>query len=257
MEQKMKKNIFDEEAEVYNNFAAHLAHGIDVVDRRTYDIIIVSRRKSLLTRWLAGKKGLLLDFGCGDGYFLKFLHQELGANTVGVDISNDLAKYALSTGKDVNYIVADCHNLPFEDHKFDSVIAIGIMHHLSLHKAISECRRLLKSDGFLITFEPNLLCPVSFLGRTLSKTEIHTPHERALTLWSFIDEAKNNGFKVVEVQFLSFFGFIFSFIWASKFAAPLNGLKRYAKVFQTIDRFMEKIPVLKDFCWQFGCKCEF
>ena len=35
MTRKALKNRFDEEAEVYNNFATNLAHGFDVVDRNT------------------------------------------------------------------------------------------------------------------------------------------------------------------------------------------------------------------------------
>ena len=251
------RNTFDEEIEVYDNFAISLSQGTDVVDRSTYDVIIDSRRKTLLTRWLAGKKGLLLDFGCGDGYFSRFLKENLKADIISVDISSGLIKYALSKGKDVNCIVADCHNLPFEDQSFDAIVAIGILHHLNLSKAISECKRLLKRDGFLLAFEPNFLCPISFLGRTMSKTEIHTPHERPITLWTFRDEARKSGFRIVEVQVLSFLGFIFPFVWASKFARPFTFLKAYAKTLKIIDRFIEKIPLVKNFCWQFGCKCAF
>lgn len=256
MKKRILTNAFDE-AEVYNNFAIDLAHGVDVVDRNTYDIIIDSRRKNLLTHWLEGKKGLFLDYGCGDGSFSRFIQKDMAADVIGVDISGGLTKYALSKGKDVSYLVADCHALPFQDKSFDTILSIGILHHLNLQKAISECQRLLKKDGFLIAFEPNLLCPISFIGRKLSKTKIHTPQERPLTLWSFIGEARKKGMKTVEFQFLSFFGFIFPFIWESKFARPFAFLKQYAKVFQIIDRLFENIPIIKNLCWQFGCKCAF
>ena len=59
-------------------------------------------------------------------------------------MSSGLAKYASSKGRDINYIVADCHNLPFDNKSFDAIVAVGILHHLNLPIAISECQRLLK-----------------------------------------------------------------------------------------------------------------
>jgi len=247
----------DEEVEIYDNFALDLARGADVVDRNTYEVIIDSRRKELIKRWLAGKNGLFLDYGCGDGSFSRFIKVELKTDVIGVDISGGMIKHASTRGNDVNYLVADCHALPFKDKSFDAIVAIGIFHHLDLRKAMSECKRLLRRGGFLVTFEPNSLCLLSFIGRRLFKTRIHTPYERPFTLWSFIGEIRKNELTIVELRFLSFLGFIFPFIWASKFAHMFAFLKGYAKVLQAVDRLFEKIPITEHFCWQFGCKCEF
>ncbi|HDQ15434.1 MAG TPA: methyltransferase domain-containing protein, partial [Bacteroidetes bacterium] len=73
---------------------------------------------------------------------------------------------------------------------FDAIVAVGIFHHLDLPKAAAECNRLLRNDGFLVVFEPNSLCPLSFIGRKLFKTKIHTPNERPYTYWSFLSEIK-------------------------------------------------------------------
>jgi hypothetical protein len=118
-----------------------------------------------------------------------------------------------------------------------------------------ECKKVLQRGGFLVAFEPTLGL-LSFIGRRLSKTKIHTPHERTSTHWSFINEMKKNGFVIVDLRFLSFLGFVFPFIWSSKFAHLFTFLKGYAKLLQRID-VLEKIPIAKQFCWMFCCKCEF
>ena len=246
-----------DEIKIYDSFALDLARGVDVVDRDTYEVIIDSRRKELLKGWLAGRNGLFLDYGCGDGSFSRFIKNELNGEVIGVDVSSGLIKYALTRRGSVNYLVADCHALPFKNNSFDVIVGIGIFHHLNLRKALSECKRLLRRNGLLIAFEPNALCPLSFIGRKFSKTKIHTSNERTYSYWSFISEIREVGFTKAELRFLSFFGFIFPFIWASKFAHLFSSLKRYAKVLRTIDVLFEKIPITKQLCWMFCCKCVF
>ena len=245
------------EAEIYNSFALDLSRGADVVDRDTYEIIIDSRRKELIKRWLAGKKGLVLDYGCGDGSFSRFIRAELENDVIGVDLSAGMVRYASRKGEDIGYLVVDCHSLPFRDKSFDAIVAVGIFHHLDLPKAAAECNRLLRNDGFLVVFEPNSLCPLSFMGRRFFKTRIHTPTERPYTYWSFLSEMRKSGPAIVELRFLSSLGFIFPFIWASHFAIYFAFMKRYANFLRKIDVLFEKIPIVKQFCWMFCCKCVF
>ncbi len=48
----------------------------------------------------------------------------------------------------------DAENLKFNDHTFDLVYGSGILHHLSIEKAIVEIKRVLKKDGRAIFYEP-------------------------------------------------------------------------------------------------------
>ena len=253
----IKMSASEEEVKIYDDFALDLSRGADVVDRDTYEVVIDSRRKELIKRWLVDKKGLILDYGCGDGSFSRFIETELKNDVIGVDLSDGMVRYASRKGGDFGYLVVDCHVLPFRDESFDAIVAIGIFHHLDLRKAISECKRLLRRNGSLVVFEPNSLCPLSFIGRRFFKTRIHTPTERPYTPWLFTSEIRKNGFTIVELRFLSFIGFIFPFIWASNFAHLFVFLKRCVRVFKAIDVLFEKIPITKQFCWAFCCKCEF
>lgn len=250
-------STLNEEVKIYNRFALDLAHGADVVDRKSYEVIIDSRRKKLLKRWLGGKNGLFLDYGCGDGSFSRFIKEKLETDVVGVDVSRGMVRYASAKGRGANHLIADCHVLPFKNESFDVVVALGVFHHLDLRKAMFECSRILKKGGLLMTFEPNSLCLLSFVGRRLLKTKAHTPNEKTYTHWQFINELQKNGFKITDLRFLSVIGFIFPFIWASRFSFLFIFLKSYSKHIQKLDIILEKILITKYLCWQFCCKCEF
>jgi len=238
------------ESEIYNRFAKDLDLGLDVVDRESYEIIIDSRRKEITRNWLQGKRGIILDFGCGDGTFSRFFKNILNPDVVGLDISAGMIEYASKIGKNINYLIADCHNLPFKRGIFDFVTGFGIFHHLNLRKSINECMRSLRMNGSLITFEHNYLCPISFLGRKLFKTKIHTPNERPLLLNSFLNEIKN-GFKINSILFISPIGFIFPFLLASNFNYLFGFSRKYSNTLKTFDQILEKIPVIKFLSWQF------
>jgi len=247
-----------EEVKVYDSFASDLARGADILDRESFEIIIDSKRKAFLKRLLVGMSGLCLDYGCGDGSFSRFIKEELKIEMVGVDASKEMVKYASAKGsrKGVSYLVADCHVLPFKNGSFDVVIGIGIFHHLDLGTALFECNRILRRGGFLVVFEPNSLCPLAFVGRNLFKTRIHTSGERTYTHWTFVKEMRmdasaENGFQVVDLRFLSFLGFVFPFIFASRFGHAFAFLKGCAVHLKTVDRLFEKIPITRYLCWQF------
>jgi ubiquinone/menaquinone biosynthesis C-methylase UbiE len=248
-----------EEVETYDRFAMDLAIGAEVVDRKSGEVIIDSARKELLKRWLAGKSGFFLDYGCGEGSFSRFIAREFRTEVVGVDVSSRMVAYASTKVKAqaLNYLVADCHALPFKNGSFEAIVAIGIFHHLNLQKAVFECSRVLRRTGVLITFEPNSLGLLSSIGRRFFKTKIHTPNEKTYTYWAFAEEIRRNGFVVADLRFLSFLGFILPFVWASNFGHLFTFMKRRAKLLRAVDQLFEKMPIAKQLCWQFCCKCIF
>lgn len=243
------------EVEIYDLFAQDLASGVDIVDRKSYNIIVDSRRKDLLKRWLSQRRGIFLDYGCGNGSFSRFVAEDLGTNVVGVDLSKGmirLSSYKSKGASKAMFLVADCHALPFRDKSFDAILGMGIFHHLRWRRAIFECHRLLKEGGVLVAFEPNSFGLLALLGRKLFKTKIHTSDERPINPWSFIKEMERKGFRVINLSFFSFLGFAFPFILASNPGHLIKILRRRAIYLKTIDRLFEKIPVVKFLCWLFG-----
>lgn len=247
-----------EEAEIYDRYAQDIAHGLSVVDHESYEVIIDSRRKELLKHWLIDKCGIYLDYGCGDGYFSKFIEKKLGKDVIGVDLSKGMIRHAYNTSKGyqrLSFLIADCHSLPFKKGSFNVIVGMGIFHHLDLSTAISECNRLLNDGGFFVAFEPNSFGLLSSIGRKLFKIKTHTAGERPISPWSFVDELNNKGFRIDNLRFLSFLGFVLPFILASSFGHSIRALKRYAAHLKMTDQFFERIPVMKFLCWLFVVSC--
>lgn len=96
----------------------------------------------------------ILDVGCGNGYVLieirkKYKHH---GNLYGVDIAPGILKKAISsnikTKSRINFSQGDARDLKFSNNYFDIVILKHVLHNIpNYHKAINECRRVLKPGG--------------------------------------------------------------------------------------------------------------
>lgn len=79
---------------------------------------------------------LTLDLGCSNSPYSHYFK-----NRIGLDVNE---------GRGVD-VVADAHDLPFEDGKFDIILCTEVLEHLhSPHVAISEMKRVLKVGGKLV-----------------------------------------------------------------------------------------------------------
>ncbi len=96
----------------------------------------------------AGPDDVVLDAGCGDGFYLGSLAREIGFDAHGVDISIpavDAAAKRYPPGERVEWIVANADRfLPYADRSFSIVLSItGRMN-------AGEFRRVLRDDGRLL-----------------------------------------------------------------------------------------------------------
>ncbi len=99
----------------------------------------------------------ILDIGCGMGREA-FCFNELGFNVTGVDISQDVIdvakQFAQNNNIDVEFLVSNGLDLPFEDSEFDVVIVwaqtFGLFYgEQNQQYILAECKRVLKSGGYL------------------------------------------------------------------------------------------------------------
>jgi len=117
----------------------------------------------------------ILDVGCGNGRLYDFL-REKKINYIGLDSSEKLIGLAKQKYKMINsypkFLVGDALNLPFESERFDLAFCIAVLHHfpkIFQRRVLSEIKRVLKRDGFLILTCWNLWQPKYFFSQLKKK----------------------------------------------------------------------------------------
>lgn len=150
------------------------------------------------------------DFGCGAGE----TSTELGLmdfNVVGFDLSPELIELAQRRAKldqvesKVRFFIGDALQLQTEAAQFDSVVCMGVLHHLvDVREALQPVEALLKPGGYLILQEPIAFSPMlqKLRDRTPVPKDI-SPNERQLVQHDIdLVEAK---FEVVEKRYFLLF----------------------------------------------------
>ena len=103
---------------------------------------------------LTGEKSVILDAGCGEGYYTSGIDQTLTAAgktpcMAGIDISKFILRLAAKRNKNIEFAVASCYHLPFPDGAAD--ILLDCFSPL----AIDEFRRVLKPGGYFLYVVPS------------------------------------------------------------------------------------------------------
>ena len=109
--------------------------------------------KSVINRELSTIRGLLLDIGCGTGFYARFFD---AASYVGIDISSAYIAAANRKHPSHKFLIASGFALPVTDHSFGTAMISGVLHHLSNDDAttvLSEAARVLSPDGQLVVWE--------------------------------------------------------------------------------------------------------
>ncbi len=188
----------------------------------------------------------VLEYGCGTGSYA-FSLAEYGSKVIGIDISETAIRLAKERAKqealeNIQFLVMDAEAMQFEDNNFDIVCGTAILHHLNLHKAMSELTRVLNPTGKAIFIEPMGHNPVINLYRKLTP-HFRTKDEHPLTVkdLSLIKEF----FHEVDWRYFHLFSLL---------AVPFRNKKFFPsllKILDTIDRKLFKwAPFIRLFAWQ-------
>lgn len=115
-------------------------------------------KKILLEQIGADKNQTVLDMGTGTG-FLAQLVAEAGYRSVGIDFAEKMVdranKNAQDNHLDIEYLVGDWNQLPFENNSIDVIINRLIMWAVFLpEKTLKEWHRVLKPGGRILCFCP-------------------------------------------------------------------------------------------------------
>ncbi len=104
-------------------------------------------------------KPRILDIGCGSGMPTLELAKLSNGEIIGIDIDqraldklNLKIKQESLSGR-VKVYNRSVYDTEFEENTFDIVWEEGVIHLLDLKKALTECNRVLKLNGFMVTGE--------------------------------------------------------------------------------------------------------
>ncbi|TRX56860.1 malonyl-ACP O-methyltransferase BioC [Thalassomonas sp. M1454] len=97
------------------------------------------------------KNPIVVDLGTGTGYFADILKSD-HQNIIGLDLSKSMLQYASNNrNKDINWLAADIHQLPFADNSIDIIYSNLVIQWCDpLHKAFAEIERVLKPGGTFV-----------------------------------------------------------------------------------------------------------
>ncbi|WP_232216340.1 23S rRNA (guanine(745)-N(1))-methyltransferase [Methylobacter marinus] len=97
----------------------------------------------------AGKPERVLDLGCGEGYYSRFIEAHcLDVAVHGLDIAKTAVAMAAKKQPGARFIVASSQRLPYADHYFDLLLRVFAPSN------DEELKRVLKPDGLLLTVTP-------------------------------------------------------------------------------------------------------
>jgi 2-polyprenyl-3-methyl-5-hydroxy-6-metoxy-1,4-benzoquinol methylase len=148
------------------------------------------------------KDGRILDVGCGDGYFLKYM-KDNGWETYGVEPGEVASKYAKDVLK-VNVFNGELKEASYPNKYFDVITLFEVLEHLHDPSAnLSEIGRVLKEDGLLITTVPNF---AGFSYKIFKERRVaidaprHLYHFSQKTLGKILEKME---FKVLKIKHVS------------------------------------------------------
>ncbi|MFB0562647.1 MAG: class I SAM-dependent methyltransferase [Candidatus Lokiarchaeia archaeon] len=146
---------------------------------------------------LGSSKKRIIEIGCGYGSNIKLIK----------DNRNDVECYALDNSnvaielvkEDIpNAFLSDCRNTPFADNEFDLIFSAGLMEHLDEKPFLKEINRILKDNGYVITFVPAKFS-LWKLYQLLHFGSWQHGYEKSYTYNGLKSLFQNNGFSVIEI----------------------------------------------------------
>ncbi|MCH9631808.1 MAG: hypothetical protein S4CHLAM6_01260 [Chlamydiae bacterium] len=150
--------------------------------------------KSFINEYILNKPCFrVLDCGCGTASILKLLPKSI--DYTGVDLSEDYIQSAKKElGDRGKFYCLDINSLQdLNLEKFDTILLLGLLHHLSDSEAsnlLGELKKMLSINGRIITYDGCFLEKQNPISRFLLKKDrgqnIRFPHEyRALAEQAF------------------------------------------------------------------------
>lgn len=132
---------------------------------------------------------VLLDVGCGDGEFTKYLTKLYKLKTKGIDV--DISQnWDYGTNANIQFEKGSIYELPFENNTFDYVFLKDILHHIDepkhdsaqFKKAFNEIKRVCKPNGRIIILEANRYNPLFYPHMVILEGHDHLRYNKLMNL---------------------------------------------------------------------------
>ena len=101
-----------------------------------------------INRYVTDPCPVVLDAGCGEGYYLRAVAPERDMVRIGFDLSKEAVRLACGAAKNATFFVGDLAAIPMQDGCCDAVLDVFTPAHYG------EFRRVLKPGGVLLKLAP-------------------------------------------------------------------------------------------------------
>lgn len=147
----------------------------------------------------------ILDVGCGTGFAVRQLSQRLTTGKVcGVDISQAmLAKAKTNTAdcENVELLLGDAANLPYENDKFERLMCVNCFHYFpNVAKVIQEFHRVLKPGGMVYILDSFRNVSPAIIFYDLARKKIAADHVRYYDTKEIKFTLEQTGFQSIQEE---------------------------------------------------------
>ena len=109
---------------------------------------VIEKLSEAIGRYVLAEKPVLLDAGCGEGYYTKAVCPGRVMTRIGFDLSKDAVKLAARGPKTAMFFAADLKNIPVQDNSVDVLLDIFTPANYA------EFARVLSQDGLVMKLAP-------------------------------------------------------------------------------------------------------
>ena len=115
-----------------------------------------ARARKIISLFPELRDKIVLDIGCGSGFYSLAAFRKNCKDAVLIDISSVCVKsaslnFAENTGLNPKVLIADATALPFRENYFDFVLCIDLIEHVKEDIVLlQEIKRVLKRNGLLL-----------------------------------------------------------------------------------------------------------
>lgn len=186
-------------------------YGYLVIKLFGYPLSVGDRlRARIVIKYLNPKNGdLILDVGCGIGYYSFELATKFGCKANGIDIDKEDIRLANQMDGKMHisnpmFIVGDTSKLPFHNQMFDKVILSEVIEHIrDDREVLEELNRILKCSGYLVLSTPHVEVMAEYKGQKLKNSMVKGGHVRnGYSRKRLTELLETSGFSVVECAYV-------------------------------------------------------